>query len=178
MNTSEFFNFLTHMTEDERSLTFKMSFWERAMIGGALMVAGVWGTLMKIFLYYSLWEEKIHKRPINVLILIDQIVDHIAKVVSIVTPVIMVSAWILFTGSVSSKTFLNYFTVLFQLSTYWSTPTIWKYLLGIDWQARNFCVGYSIFSYAMITYASVGSLGIAVYRVLYIKVSVLLPFLH
>ena len=48
---------------------------------------------------------------------------------------------------------------------------MWKNLFGIDWQARNVCIGFSIFGYITASYASVGSLGIALYRVLYFKVS-------
>jgi len=44
-------------------------------------------------------------------------------------------------------------------------------LTGRDVNKRNFCIGYSSFAYFMLAYASVGSVGIAVYRVLYIKVS-------
>jgi hypothetical protein len=43
-------------------------------------------------------------------------------------------------------------------------------LIGIDLNDRRFCVGYSNFAYIMLSYASVGSLGIAIYRVLYVKV--------
>ena len=94
MNNSELFDFLNHMTEDGRSLTFKMSFWERVVIGGALLVAGIWGTLMKLFFYYNIWQEKLSQRPINILVLMDQIIDHITKVTVIVNAVIMVSSWI------------------------------------------------------------------------------------
>lgn len=58
-----------------------------------------------------------------------------------------------------------------QLYTNWPTPVPWKKLFGIEWHDRNFCVGYSIFNYVLISYASVGSLGIAVYRTVHIKVS-------
>ena len=35
---------------------------------------------------------------------------------------------------------------------------------------RRFCISYSSFAYFMLSYASVGSMGIAIYRVMYIKV--------
>jgi len=35
------------------------------------------GTLMKCFLYYNISQEKLSDRPINVLILIEQIMHHI-----------------------------------------------------------------------------------------------------
>ena len=91
MNNSELFDFLTCMNEDERSLTLKMPFLERVIIGGALILAGIWGTLMKLFIYYCLWREHFPKRPINKLILLDQAIDHITKTIAIANAVIMVS---------------------------------------------------------------------------------------
>ena len=91
MNNSELFDFLTRMNEDERSLTLKMPFLERVIIGGALILAGIWGTLMKLFIYHCLWQENLSKRPINKLILLDQAIDHITKTIAIVNAVIMVS---------------------------------------------------------------------------------------
>ena len=91
MNNSELFDFLTCMNEDERSLTLKMPFLERVIIGGALILAGIWGTLMKLFIYHCLWQENLSKRPINKLILLDQAIDHITKTIAIVNAVIMVS---------------------------------------------------------------------------------------
>ena len=79
------------MNEDERSLTLKMPFLERVIIGGALILAGIWGTLMKLFIYHCLWQENLSKRPINKLILLDQAIDHITKTIAIVNAVIMVS---------------------------------------------------------------------------------------
>ena len=91
MNNSELFDFLTRMNEDERSLTLKMPFLERVIIGGALILAGIWGTLMKLFIYHCLWQENLSKRPINILILMDQIIDHITKVSAAISGVLMVS---------------------------------------------------------------------------------------
>ena len=91
MNNSELFDFLTCMNEDERSLTLKMPFLERVIIGGALILAGIWGTLMKLFIYHCLWQENLSKRPINKLILLDQAIDHITKTIAIANAVIMVS---------------------------------------------------------------------------------------
>ena len=91
MNNSELFDFLTRMNEDERSLTLKMPFLERVIIGGALILAGIWGTLMKLFIYHCLWQENLSKRPINKLILLDQAIDHITKTIAIANAVIMVS---------------------------------------------------------------------------------------
>ncbi len=49
-------------------------------------------------------------------------------------------------------------------------PEFAEMITGFDLNDRVFCIGYSNFSYFMLSYASVGSLGIAVYRVLYVKV--------
>jgi hypothetical protein len=45
-------------------------------------------------------------------------------------------------------------------------------LIGLEIDARNFCIGYSSFAYFMLSYSTVGSLGIAIFRVLYVKVRV------
>ena len=46
----------------------------------------------------------------------------------------------------------------------------WKELFGVNWNERDICIGYSIFGYVLTSHASVGGLGIAIYRVVYIKV--------
>ena len=79
------------MTEDERSMTLKMSFAERLILAAVTILAVIWGTLMKLFIYYNLGQEKLSKRPINILILMDQIIDHITKVSAAISGVLMVS---------------------------------------------------------------------------------------
>ena len=91
MNNTELYEFLSNMIEDERSMTIKMSFAERVVIATAMVFTIFWGTFMKLFIYYNLGQEKLSKRPINILILMDQIIDHITKVSAAISGVLMVS---------------------------------------------------------------------------------------
>ena len=49
-------------------------------------------------------------------------------------------------------------------------PATLEYLFGIDVDDRKVCIAYSMFAYFILSYASVGGLGIALHRFLYIKV--------
>ena len=49
-------------------------------------------------------------------------------------------------------------------------PEIFEWMTGLQVDERRFCIGYSSFAYFMLSYASVGSMGIAIYRVMYIRV--------
>ena len=71
-NNSELFDFLPLMTEDERSLIFSLTSTERIVMTMSFILAVVWGSIMKFFLYYNLAQEKLSERPINLLILVDQ----------------------------------------------------------------------------------------------------------
>jgi hypothetical protein len=65
-----------------------------------------------------------------------------------------------------------YLFCCFQLFYSVNLPEIAETILGIDLNDRMFCIRYSTFTYFMLTYESVGSLGMAIFRVLYIKVYV------
>ena len=91
MNNTELYEFLSNMIEDERSMTIKMSFAERVVIATAMVFTIFWGTFMKLFIYYNLGQEKLSTRPINILILLDQIIDHITKVIAAINSLLMVS---------------------------------------------------------------------------------------
>ena len=79
MNKTELFNFLPQMTEDERSVIFLLTSAERIFFITCLVLAAIWGSAMKAFLYYNIMKEKISDRPINILILLDQIIEHVAN---------------------------------------------------------------------------------------------------
>ena len=78
-NNSELFDFLPLMTEDERSLIFSLTSTERIVMTMSFILAVVWGSIMKFFLYYNITKEKISERPINILILLDQVIEHITN---------------------------------------------------------------------------------------------------
>ena len=50
-------------------------------------------------------------------------------------------------------------------------PETLEYLFNVDLDDRMVCTAYSMFAYFSITYASVGSFGIALFRLLFIKVN-------
>ena len=77
--TSELFNFLPRMVENERSVIYHMTPAEKAALAAPLIWAVIWGSLMKFFLYFNLMQEKLSERPINVLILLDQVIDHLTS---------------------------------------------------------------------------------------------------
>ena len=83
MNNSEIFGFLPFMVEDERSYSLKLAHTENYIISTIFICTAVWGTLMKIFIYYNLSVEGLSRRPINILILIDQVTDHINQMIGI-----------------------------------------------------------------------------------------------
>ena len=46
-------------------------------------------------------------------------------------------------------------------------------VLNAEVNDRTLCIGYSFFGYFMVGYASIGGLGMAIYRVLYVKVGLM-----
>ena len=80
MNNSELFEFLPLMIEDERAIYYTGLMPERIIFTTLYVVCGIWGILMKLFLFYNLMQQKISERPINILIIFDQTVDLIGNV--------------------------------------------------------------------------------------------------
>ena len=79
LNSSELFEFLPHMTHDEKTLTLAMPLGQKIFFVTVFFCSAVWGSLMKFFIYYNVMREKFTERPINILILIDQVIEHITK---------------------------------------------------------------------------------------------------
>ena len=92
MNNSELFEFLPAMINDERSLVYTLQSPERIFLLVISFVCGIWGTFMKLFLFYSLTKEKITERPINILIIIDQTIDFLGNLVININTTVKVSA--------------------------------------------------------------------------------------
>ena len=90
MNSSELFDFLPSMTEDERSVIITAEVPERIFFVAFCFVCGAWGTFMKLFLYHNLTKIKISERPINILIIIDQTIDLIGNLVVIINTMVKV----------------------------------------------------------------------------------------
>jgi hypothetical protein len=76
MNMSEIHNFLLHMSEDERTLLFQMPFGQKVLMAFVISMSIIWGSLMKLFIYYNIGQDKWKERPINILIIIDQVIQH------------------------------------------------------------------------------------------------------
>ena len=79
VNNSDLFDFLPQMTEDERSVIFILTETERSLVIVGFALTAIWGSVMKFFLYYNVLKEKITERPINILILLDQVIEHVAN---------------------------------------------------------------------------------------------------
>ena len=69
MEELSFINFV-----DERSYILQMSSLGKKSLGSLLLLAFIWGNLMKLVIYcYFFGKEKIFEKPINVLIILDQV---------------------------------------------------------------------------------------------------------
>ena len=79
LNNSDLFDFLPQMTEDERSVIFILTVTERILVIVGFALTAIWGSVMKFFLYYNVLKEKITERPINILILLDQVIEHVTN---------------------------------------------------------------------------------------------------
>ena len=90
-DASELFNFINEMTEDDRTLLLKTSPLSKQVVGVVLMLTFLWGSLMKAFIYFNISSQKISERPINVLIIIEQVLHHSLNCVVIVGSGIKVS---------------------------------------------------------------------------------------
>ena len=72
--SQELYNFLPQMVDDERSLFFQMPFYQKVLMTLTILLSLAWGTLMKCFIFYCTSKDKWTDRPINVLIVLDQVI--------------------------------------------------------------------------------------------------------
>ena len=79
VNNSDLFDFLPQMNEDERSVIFILTLTERSLVLVGFALTAIRGSVMKFFLYYNVLKEKITERPINILILLDQVLEHVTN---------------------------------------------------------------------------------------------------
>ena len=93
MNNTELFQNLPFMVDDERAVIYKLSFTPRVALLGIYVVCGIWGSVMKFFLFYNLMQEKFSERPINILIFIDHLVDYIGNIVIVINTSIKVATF-------------------------------------------------------------------------------------
>ena len=72
---SEIHDFLLHMSEDEQTLLFQMPFGQKVLEVLMAFVISM-SIIMKLFIYYNIGQDKWKERPINILIIIDQVIQH------------------------------------------------------------------------------------------------------
>ena len=70
---SELFDFMKNMTEDDRTLLVQMPIYQKIALSSIIVISMVWGSLMKVLIYYAISKEKFADRPINVLIVVDMV---------------------------------------------------------------------------------------------------------
>ena len=70
---SELFDFMKNMTEDDRTLLVQMPIYQKIALSSIIVISMVWGSLMKVLIYYAILKEKFADRPINVLIVVDMV---------------------------------------------------------------------------------------------------------
>jgi len=90
LNSSELYDFMTYMTQDERSMSMQFTSHAKVGIVATFVATIVWGSLMKFFLYFNLLQEKLSERPINALILVDQFVGHLTNLIIDVSAIVKV----------------------------------------------------------------------------------------
>ena len=66
--------------------------------------------------------------------------------------------------------------LFFQLFLSLNLPEVAEQMLGSELNDRLFCIWYSTFAYFNLSYECTGSLGMAIFRIMYLKVSNLLFF--
>ena len=89
---SDLFDFLPHMLDDERTLLFQMPLHQKILMGVTITVSMLWGGLIKCFIFYCISREKWMERPINVLIILDQIIHLVFNLIIAVGMIVKVSA--------------------------------------------------------------------------------------
>jgi len=148
MDSEEIFEFANQIRSSfNNSSAFQPKFPMRHRHGFAisLIVSFIWGTLMKQLIYQHLMNSKLLRRPINSMILVDEIFHHITNGFLI----IQVSIWLI-SGN---------------------TNTTFSKLLHLDWivSPHSYCKIFTTVGIFTFQYATYGSVGVAVLRVLYFK---------
>jgi hypothetical protein len=137
----ELFQFLKHMTQDERSYILTLDGSSKHFFTIIAILSWIFSTAMKYVMHNHLRTMKTEERPITFLIIIGQIIDYIAH-----TFVVANFVLILMSGA-APVDFLN---------TYFQ--------LNID--AYPYCWTYCYITYFWIGYASYSAFGMALVRFL------------
>lgn len=91
-NIVDLFGFIPYMDENERTFMLRLPTRERIVLTLVLSLSLIWGTLMKVFVYFNVMNEKFSERPFNVLIIVDQVLLHIFHMAMSLTSLLNVRA--------------------------------------------------------------------------------------
>ena len=85
---SEQQDLISSMTEDERCLLRRFSSFSKTFLSSSAVISLLVGTFMKSLIYRHLKRIKLTTRPINFLVLIDQLVHHFCGTIFIAMNVV------------------------------------------------------------------------------------------
>jgi len=142
----EYFDHFQYMVEDERSLIFKSSFLVRITYGIFFLVCFSLATLLKLQIFNKVSSNKLHHRPINLLILTEIVFQQFTATVFV----------------------LHFGAILFLGMT---TPKLMELLSGLSVNDEKFCTFVSSLGFCKFFFSSICHLGIALYRLLYMIAS-------
>lgn len=146
METDERFEFVGSMTDDERGVFLKLSFFPRIIFASIIITIWMFGSLMKFVMFKYLNRVKIVERPINILIVISQTSDYILNTAIIIYFVIVAA---------SGTSFVNFINDQFDA----------------DFSSYSFCWIYFYLTFFWISFYDYSGLGIAIFRLLLVKKS-------
>ena len=110
-NRSEVLNFAKCMTNNELGLVLQMNWPTRFFFGATILGIWLFENIFKYVTYKSIFKMKIRDRPINVLIILNQVIDHIISSLIILNFLCMVPY------ATSSVVFLERF-LPFQINSF------------------------------------------------------------
>ena len=79
--TPELFRFIPFMVDDERTILLQLPLGPTVAMAAIIAISIVWSNAMKVYIYHSLAQEKLADRPINVLILVDQVTFELPSLI-------------------------------------------------------------------------------------------------
>ena len=136
---TELFNFLLHMTEDQRPYYYQLTTSLRIVLGSFCLLILAWGTLMKSFVYNHFRSIKLTERPINIYILFDMILFHFLNTLFV----------------------LNYTLIIITGET---PASLIRNITGMNVSSHSYCLLFSYTGFFAMAYGSSGSCGLAVFR--------------
>ena len=140
------FVFANLQTRNNKSVLLQLSQLCKICLGLLIVLSLFWGTALKIFVYSYYKKLKISDRPISILILLDQIVNHILNIYIGLNLVIE-----LFFSVSPTQFFGNYF--------------------GFQLDPNMYCMTFYFLSSFMVTNHILGNSLLALYRTFYLKMT-------